>query len=901
MKSKLSLLLAGCLFAGSLWADLPFRNQRRDMFRVLPVNNQSIVFMGNSITQGNEWSETYANDPRVLNRGISGNTSAEILNNLDYVLGGKPAKIFLMIGINDGADPEIVVPAIRKSIELTQKESPATEIYIQSILPYGGRINVLTTNNLLKKLCAEKGVTYVDVYARLGGTDTNLSLSSADSNDGLHLLGSGYRKWVTGSGALTGIEPVLPVAGNVTIPSSHANYVNQRVSAFALMPVTETDILMLGDFHVNTAEWRELLRNPRVKNRGIGVNHGGTSISLPELKEMIPHIVKNNPAKVFISCGYKDLEYNGKTVEQVLVSYNEVITAIRNASPLTAIYMQSLVPSSNATTNSTKYAPFNAGIQNLASDENKIYFVDVYQALQNNGVLNSAYAWGNGGLNAKGYLKWVEILAPYVDATIKPLSVASYDLQMALATARQHLYGMKAENTAGSYSKELIDALRTAIDNAAVVAGNADATETAYTEALGSLNAAIAAVRQSAMLLPLLSNATNEYWYKLSAPLRSAKYVTGTGAGLISIAENNYRPQQWKFTLRADNSWNIVNRADGSFINPAAANNTQIMTSATEPVNGWTLKPAAGFSRFIITSNTAQLNQTSIGNSMVYNWGGGNNVNDDGCQFLITEVTGEPDEEPVVSAPQPFLRLSDIVCTGAAPVAVNTADAAAVFERDTLTVAIDFTPSVTTGDAMLIASSNIADANKFFGIGTLTNFTKTGVRYVGDNSLEGWYSSGYSPAAARHRLVITMSPGVSNYNYYIDEAFLRNVSGMGAYGYYSFGKIPNAVLYLGGVVSLNAPNRYPFQGTIHSVQFFDGVLSADEVKRIDYSNLSSALHNSRNADDVPFTVHNRTIVAKPGLLIDVYDIAGRKLQNTQLQTGYYIVVASGSSYKVRLM
>jgi len=290
MKSKLSLLLAGCLFAGSLWADLPFRNQRRDMFRVLPVNNQSIVFMGNSITQGNEWSETYANDPRVLNRGISGNTSAEILNNLDYVLGGKPAKIFLMIGINDGADPEIVVPAIRKSIELTQKESPATQIYIQSILPYGGRINVLITNNLLKKLCTEKGVTYVDVYARLGGTDTNLSLSSADSNDGLHLLGSGYRKWVTGSGALTGIEPVLPVAGNATIPSSHANYVNQRVSAFALMPVTENDILMLGDFHVNTAEWRELLRNPRVKNRGIGVNHGGTSISLPELKEMIPHV-----------------------------------------------------------------------------------------------------------------------------------------------------------------------------------------------------------------------------------------------------------------------------------------------------------------------------------------------------------------------------------------------------------------------------------------------------------------------------------------------------------------------------------------------------------------------------------------------------------------------------------
>ena len=418
MKKYFLLFLLAALISESLVADLPFRNQRRDMFRMLPVNSNSIVFMGNSITQGNEWSELFANDPRVINRGISGNSSAEIMNNLDYVVAGKPAKVFLMIGINDGADPAIVVPAIRKTIEVIQQQSPATQVYIQSILPYGGRENVKITNAILKTLCAEKGVTYLDIYSKLGGTDTNLSLDSAYTNDNLHLLGTGYRKWTEGFEAYTGIVPTIGTGNNVSIPSANHAYVNQRVSDFALLPATSDDILMLGDYHVNTAEWRELLRNPKVKNRGIGVGQGLTSISLSELKEMIPYVVRNNPSKVFISCGTKDLDYNSRTVAQALTTYSEVIAAIRTAAPSAKIYIQSLLPSHNASVNSSNYIPFNSGIAGLANPENGIYFIDVYAGLVSNGVLDAQYAWADRGLNGKGYLKWAELLAPYVDASI---------------------------------------------------------------------------------------------------------------------------------------------------------------------------------------------------------------------------------------------------------------------------------------------------------------------------------------------------------------------------------------------------------------------------------------------------------------------------------------------------
>ena len=902
MKKSLFLILFFGLCISQLFADLPFRNQRRDMFRMLPVNNQSIVFLGNSITQGNEWSETFANDPRVINRGISGNTSAEVLNNMDYIVGGKPAKIFLLIGINDSANPDIVVPNIRKTIELVQRESPSTQLYIQSILPNNNNANVKVTNALLAQLCVEKGVNYVDIYSKLVVSEASSTLSSADANDGLHLLGSGYRKWTAGFEAYTGIAPVFSSGANVSISSANANYVNQRLSGFALLPATGQDILMLGDFHVNTGEWRELLRNPNVKSRGIGVALSGTSISLPELKDMIPYIVKNNPAKVFISCGRKDLETNGKTVAEAITSFTQILSSIRAAAPQTEIYIQSLIPNVTAATNTDKFVPFNDELKKLANDINKIYFVDPYAALVKDGVLDSQYAYSNGGLNGRGYLKWAEVLAPFVDAAIKPLSVASYDLCVSLANARQQLYTLKDGTGAGTYPAVAVTNFRQAIDQAAAVAYNPEATTTELQQQLTTLNDATNAIKNSQMTLPLASTSSAEYWYKLSAPLRNpAVFMKGNtaGTGVTFEAENNYRSQQWKFTLRGDNTYNIINRKDNSFLDPNAAYNTQIKTSATEPAAGWSFRKADSFSKFIITSGTVELNLT--GQNTLFNWStgnSGNDITDTGCQYLITEVTRQPDEEPVVTLPAPLLKLTNINCSGTAPVLISASQAAPVMAKDTLTVAIDFTPSSTTGDAILVASTDPTSANKFFGIGTITNFTKYGVRYVGDNSLEGWYTQAYSPANARHRMVITMSPGTSNYNYYMDEAYGRNVSGMGAYGYYYFGKIPNPSLYLGGVVSSTNGNRYPFTGTIHSIQFFPGVLSAEQIKLI--NSVSTGIEDNKveNVSERPFVIGRNSIQMKNGLVAKLYDLNGKTLPTDNLKSGYYILRTNEKSYKI---
>ena len=58
-----------------------YYQQRVSHFKLIPVNENDIVFVGNSITDGAEWSELF-NDMTIKNRGISGDFSAGILHRI---------------------------------------------------------------------------------------------------------------------------------------------------------------------------------------------------------------------------------------------------------------------------------------------------------------------------------------------------------------------------------------------------------------------------------------------------------------------------------------------------------------------------------------------------------------------------------------------------------------------------------------------------------------------------------------------------------------------------------------------------------------------------------------------------------------------------------------------------
>ena len=183
-----------------------FYMQRSSLFNKLSITSKDIVFIGNSITNGAEWNELFP-QKRVKNRGISGDTSEGVFDRLDAVVKGKPAKIFILIGVNDISREikvETIVLNMKQIVEKIQKESPKTKIYIQSILPvnpdfemFKGHMKpdlIKEINQFYQNIAQEYKVNYIDLYSHFleDGTD---KMNKKYTNDGLHLLGEGYLLW----------------------------------------------------------------------------------------------------------------------------------------------------------------------------------------------------------------------------------------------------------------------------------------------------------------------------------------------------------------------------------------------------------------------------------------------------------------------------------------------------------------------------------------------------------------------------------------------------------------------------------------------------------------------------------------------------------------------------------
>lgn len=181
---------------------------RVDLYRSFKHSKKDIVFLGNSITFWGEWPELLRMK-HIKNRGIPGDITYGVLARLDEVIKGKPAKVFILIGINDvakGIPDSIIISNCRRMVQRIQSGSPRTKIYFQTMLPTNASFNKLTAhynkgehiqrvNAGLKAMAAEENVVLIDLYAAFADDEGNLYKHL--SFDGVHLTKEGYDIWVT--------------------------------------------------------------------------------------------------------------------------------------------------------------------------------------------------------------------------------------------------------------------------------------------------------------------------------------------------------------------------------------------------------------------------------------------------------------------------------------------------------------------------------------------------------------------------------------------------------------------------------------------------------------------------------------------------------------------------------
>ena len=164
---------------------------------------KKIAFLGDSLTHAGRWEEFFP-VCEISNHGVPGERSAEILLRLDEVLEEKPDLILLMMGINDlgsGLAADAILPHFKQMIRRIKKESNA-QLIIQSLLPVNFKlfpttifqfVDIKAINKMLKTLCEEEKITYVDLYPAFASYGDELIREY--TYDGLHLNDAGYKVW----------------------------------------------------------------------------------------------------------------------------------------------------------------------------------------------------------------------------------------------------------------------------------------------------------------------------------------------------------------------------------------------------------------------------------------------------------------------------------------------------------------------------------------------------------------------------------------------------------------------------------------------------------------------------------------------------------------------------------
>ena len=169
-----------------------------------------VVFLGDSLTEMYDLSEHYP-DLKVYNRGISGDTTDHMLERLESnVIALSPDVVVFLGGCNDirhGVPVSEVIENISKILGALKTKLPDMPVIVQSLYPINTESSGIFKNTpgqatveklreanvLLEALCADSGVTFVDMYSMFADESGNIR-SEYVLPDGLHLRPFAYHK-----------------------------------------------------------------------------------------------------------------------------------------------------------------------------------------------------------------------------------------------------------------------------------------------------------------------------------------------------------------------------------------------------------------------------------------------------------------------------------------------------------------------------------------------------------------------------------------------------------------------------------------------------------------------------------------------------------------------------------
>ncbi len=189
-------------------------------------------------------------------------------------------------------------------------------------------------------------------------------------------------------------------------------YYAERVAVFNKESIKKNRIIFLGNSIVEFGDWKKLLEDSTVINRGIAADNSFGVL------DRLEDVAARHPSKLFVEIGNNDIQQE-IPAEITVKNINVIIERVRTKSPKTKIFIHSVLPvNDNVKENYPEAYGKNPQIDLLnqqlmnCAKMNKVTYVELNKELMDKaGKLDEKYARPDGlHLNEFGYQVWVNFL-----------------------------------------------------------------------------------------------------------------------------------------------------------------------------------------------------------------------------------------------------------------------------------------------------------------------------------------------------------------------------------------------------------------------------------------------------------------------------------------------------------
>ncbi len=194
-----------------------------------------------------------------------------------------------------------------------------------------------------------------------------------------------------------------------TLPNLPDHYA-KRLAKFKTEPVVTGKIIFAGNSITEKGNWRKLLKDSSVINRGIS---GDNSFGL---LQRLDEIIRYKPSRLFILIGVNDLSKNIPN-ERVIENIYAIVGKVRSSSPKTEIFVQSILPVNPSIKDFPPQFSKQGDILEINGQLKKyskilnFTFVDIYSHFLSSGdTLDARFTLDGLHLNAAGYVYWIDFL-----------------------------------------------------------------------------------------------------------------------------------------------------------------------------------------------------------------------------------------------------------------------------------------------------------------------------------------------------------------------------------------------------------------------------------------------------------------------------------------------------------